>query len=581
MKADLCLCGLPRLLLVVGCLCVSPALAQLPDDAAAAQAERLIQEEQQRQQERAGAREERRQQPQSLLDEMPGPEQPKEVPGSDQCVQVNSIRLNGVSLFNESERHSMMASFINRCLTLNDINELLAAITNRYFERGYVTSRAYIPPQDLNDGELELVVIEGKIQSLDSDTLTPRAISQSFPTRASSLLNLRDLEQGIDQLNRLPSNGAALQLFPGDVPGMSRVRINNAPRVSAWRMFTNLDNSGQESTGERQFGVNYSLDDPFGLIDFVSIHLQTGAESSGQDDGTDSLALHYDLPLGYWNFDLDATAFEYKSRVRGATASFNTSGESENQSLRVSRLLRRDQFSKFGTRISLERKKNLNFIEDVLLETSSRTLASTGLEAWYQRNIRDGGWNVVLGYDKGIDALGAQDDDDHVSGEPKAEFDRLRLNARYYRRLTAGIPFSYSANLNGQYSNDVLYGIEQISIGSQYSVRGYKEQGVSGNKGAWLRQELSVPLPPSSGWLYDTLGSWEASLGLDWGKVRNLTPGQEPYTVLKGWGLGLRTWGGAWNLSVEWAKAMDPPAFLQPEDHDLYVSLAYAWRPEP
>jgi hemolysin activation/secretion protein len=361
---------------------------------------------------------------------------------------------------------------------------------------------------------------------------------------------------------------------------MSRIEIGNTPLAGSWRMVTSLDNSGQESTGERQAGINYSLDNPFGLVDFMSLHVQTNAESISTGF-TGSVALHYDLPLGYWNFDLDAAAFEYQSRVAGTVVSFDTSGKSDNQSLRVSRLWYRDQSSKSGGRFYLRRKKNLNFIEDVMLETSSRTLASAGLEAWYQRNISQGGWNISLAYDQGLDALGAQNDDGRLPAEPRAEFSKVRLNAGYYRRFSAGIPLDYSARLNGQHSRDILYSLEQISIGSPYSVRGYKEQGASGNKGAWLRQELGGSLPASPGWLYDTFGVWELALGVDWGKVRDLVPGQESYTELKGWGLGLHSRGGSWNLSVEWAKAWDAPELLPVADHDFYFSLGYSYQPEP
>jgi hemolysin activation/secretion protein len=554
--------------------------AQPPADAAASQAERLIQEEQLRQQQRARERDERRQQPESMLEHISKPAQPETAAESDRCTRVARIQLDGVSLLSESAQQALIAPYIGRCLTLDDINNLLAAITNQYFERGYVTSRAYIPPQDLSGGVLQLVVIEGKVQSLDTMALSPRGIDLSFPTGAGEVLNLRDLEQGIDQLNRLPSNHSRLQLFPGDEPGMSRIEIGNTPPAGGWRMVTSLDNSGQESTGERQAGINYSLDNPFGLVDFMSLHVQTNAESVSTGSA-DSVALHYDLPLGYWNFDLDAAAFEYKSRVAGAVVSFDTSGESNSQSLRVSRLWHRDQSSKSGGRFYLWRRKNLNFIEDVMLETSSRTLASAGLEAWYQRNIRQGGWNISLACDRGLDALGAQNDDGRLYAEPRAEFSKVRFNAGYYRELGAGMPLNYSARLNGQHSRDILYSLEQISIGSPYSVRGYKEQGASGNKGAWLRQELGGSLPASSGWLYDTFGIWELALGVDWGKVRDLGPGQESHTELKGWGLGLHSRGGSWNLSMEWAKAWDAPEWLPVADHDFYFSLGYAYQPEP
>ena len=560
---------------------IAQAQIQPPLNEASRQADRLIQEEQLRQEQRERERDAQRQQQESLLEDTIQPAKPEIISGAEQCSKVDEIKLTGVTLLSEKQQQAIVAPYLGQCLTLNDINRLLATITNYYFERGYVTSRAYIPAQNLSDGSLELIVIEGEIQSLDSRELTPLKIDTTFPTEAGARLNLRDLEQGLDQLNRLSSNQATLQLLPGKTPGATIVRIDNAKPVGDWRIATTLDNSGQESTGENQLGLSYSLNDPLGLADYMSLNAQTNAESLAAS-GTDSLALHYDIPLGYWNVDLDMSAFEYESQVQGFFSTFNTSGESDNQSLRVSRLWHRDQNSKFGNRLYLKRKKNLNFIEDVLLETSSRTLTSTSLETWYQYNLSRGSWNVALTYDKGLDAFGAENDDAKLVKEPLAEFTKTRLSAGFYWSFNTPLPLSYSANLSAQHSDNILYGAEQISIGSQYTVRGYKEQGASGNKGGYVRQELSTRLPAGPAWMKSWFGVWQLALGVDWGKIRDSNPTtNDDYTELSGWGIRVQSMGGPWSLSAEWARATNTPDYVKTESHDLYLSLGYHFQSSP
>ena len=51
----------------------------------------------------------------------------------------------------------------------------------------------------------------------------------------------------------------------------------------------------------------------------------------------------------------------------------------------------------------------------------------------------------------------------------------------------------YKLNFHGQYSDDQLFNVNQLSIGGAYSIRGYQDDGLSGNSGFYLRNELSYP----------------------------------------------------------------------------------------
>ena len=95
---------------------------------------------------------------------------------------------------------------------------MLQSLTNAYVERGYVTSRAVLGPQDLSRGVLVIKIIEGRVESVGPDaasTMQPKQFLTIFPGVKGSVLQLRDIEQGLDQLNRLPSNNATMRIEPG------------------------------------------------------------------------------------------------------------------------------------------------------------------------------------------------------------------------------------------------------------------------------------------------------------------------------------------------------------------------------
>lgn len=551
------------------------AYAQPLTDAAENQANQLILQQEREKERQQQERDLQRQQSQA---QQAPQEQPLVVPAADTaCTDINSIILEGASLLSAKQQKRLTKPYINQCLGLNKINQLLADITNSYITRGYITSRAYIAPQDLNLGELKLIIIEGKISEIQSDSpsLSNKSIPFSFPTKSGRFLNLRDLEQGIDQLNRLSSGQAKLKLIPGDQPGESTVDIDYQKNRSRWQLLSSIDNSGQKSTGREQLAFNYGLDNPFGIADTLSINLQTSLKAPEKSD-SQNIALHYDLPMGYWNVDLDINQFDYKSQVQGNPSDFSTSGDSAGQTIKLSRLWHRNQLGKFGQRLSVKRKDNENFIEDTLLNTSSRTLASTSLETWYQRTIANGTWSLNLFLDKGLSNFGGENDNGKSNIEPKAEYTKTRFNANYTKSVKwLNKNLNYSINFNSQQSHDKLYSADQISIGSQYTVRGFKQQSASGNRGYYIRQNLSGYLPGGNGWMTQFAGRWQLGFGLDWGKVKNQSTSANSHTELSGYGLKISNVGKPVSLSIEYGKALNHPDNIAVDKHDLYISLNY------
>lgn len=65
------------------------------------------------------------------------------------------------------------------------------------------------------------------------------------------------------------------------------------------------------------------------------------------------------------------------------------------------------------------------------------------------------------------------------AGAPRSHYRKFSLSSSYQSRFSNGV--TYLTSVYGQYSPDNLYGLERISIGGPYSVRGYHEQSLSGN----------------------------------------------------------------------------------------------------
>ncbi|WP_067581995.1 ShlB/FhaC/HecB family hemolysin secretion/activation protein [Endozoicomonas ascidiicola] len=181
-----------------------------------------------------------------------------------QCFTVTHIELAGASLLSDTLQAALLNPWLNNCIGIAQLNQLVKVVTNHYIEQGFVTTRAYIPQQNLADGRLFIQVVEGRVASFNpfSDSrLSDSELATAFPSLQGGYLNLRDLEQGIDQINRLPSNQAQLKLQPGSEPGATVVGIENRP-TKPWRVSLGYHNNGSESTGERQWQGNVEWDNP-------------------------------------------------------------------------------------------------------------------------------------------------------------------------------------------------------------------------------------------------------------------------------------------------------------------------------
>jgi hemolysin activation/secretion protein len=558
------------------------------------QQQRQIQLEQQRLQREQREREQRRNAPPLELGTSEAPAT-TQVTAEGPCQNIQQIKLAGASLIKKNQSDALLNGYLNRCLSATDINALLQSITGWYFKRGYISSRAYLAPQDLTTRTLVIQVVEGSIEGIDVEELSPRVLQQLFQPR-EGLLNLRDIEQGLDQLNRLRSRQSTMELIPGKRIGASRVQLKTKFENRIGGSLA-VDNLGQHSTGEDQARINLSFDDPFERLGFFSASYSRQIHNQASDIYSRSASMHFDWPYRYWNVDIDASWLAYSTIINAFSSSFVSSGVSRNQSLRVSRLLFRNQQSKFGLRGTLRRSDSLSLIEGTRVDTSSRTLVSGGFELWHQYYLQAGVWSNALIWQKGLDWFDGEpnlrpvstdaDDSANAQAIPKSEYHKFSLNSSLSLRLPEAWVFNrFRSQLMGQYANVLLFGPDQISVGSAYSVRGFKGAGIASNKGVYLRQDLARAMPISEpSWLGRWFGvtSAELSLGLDGGLTRAVPGESGKYLRVSGRSLSVAlTMGDKGSVSFEYAKPLSYPKHLPgfalgPPKNNLYLRGSYVF----
>ncbi|MEY0490129.1 POTRA domain-containing protein [Proteus terrae] len=77
------------------------------------------------------------------------------------CFLIDKVDLTGSTPLDYRNISKVISPYLQQCLTLNDMQEVAKSITNNYIEKGYVTSQAIIPEQDLSNNKLVIRIIEG------------------------------------------------------------------------------------------------------------------------------------------------------------------------------------------------------------------------------------------------------------------------------------------------------------------------------------------------------------------------------------------------------------------------------------
>ena len=549
------------------------AFAQIETDRANANNQNVIQQyEQERRQEELNRKISREQK--ALNTDIQT--QKQSIPQSGNCINVNAIELQGATIFEDSDYNKITGQYANRCLYISDINDLTQDLSNLYIDRGYISSRAYIPEQDLSSGVLKLFIVEGRLEQIlyqpSNGKGEYREITTAFGDIQGDVLNLRDVEQGMDQMNRLESNEVTMELMPGTQTGGTVILLKNQ-RSKPWHVKTGVDNYGSASTGEVQGFVELGYDNLFSANDLISFSFKHDLEQANRRQSKNVYG-RYEVPYGPYNFSYSLSYFDYISQISTLTNDFKTEGYSRTHDLSVARVLYRDQKSKTNANISFVSKENENFLSGFKLSNSSQklTILKGGLS--HSRQISNGFLFGALNINQGVGWLGAQEDDGLSPASPQAEFTSVTadLNAIKFWDWGWG---AYNPRTDlvarGQWSSDQLFGSEQISAGGPFSVRGFKSASLSGDTGAYGRFDFSIPFKTFKGvQTQKYIGTIVPYAGFDAGVIKS--DKQNPFEggQVKSWTLGLKNQSAAIDFDVSYSRAISSPAFLEEDSGELY-----------
>ncbi|WP_338511678.1 ShlB/FhaC/HecB family hemolysin secretion/activation protein [Erwinia aphidicola] len=434
---------------------------------------------------------------------------PQETP----CFHIDQVVLSGKDPLPHWLPLQRMANQAQgQCLGGKGINLLMSSMQNRLVDHGYITTRVLAPQQELKSGILRLSLLPGYVHQvkLNPDSGHYVTLFNAFPARSGNLLDLRDIEQGLENLQRLPTVQASMEIVPGEQPGESDIMLH-WQQAKIWRLGASLDDSGTRSTGRYQGGMTLSLDNPFSLSDLFYLS-GTRAVRPGSDKGSQNVTAHYSVPFRYAMLSVTGSDYDYHQNVAGLNGDYRYSGKSRNLTAELSEVLHRSGSQKTTFSYAVLMRESKNYVNDTEVEVQRRQTAGWRIGLQHRHYIRQATLDAGVSYQRGTRWFGALPAPEEYNGYATALSKIVQLSSQLNVPFAIGSQnFRYSVQYQRQISSTPLTPQEQFAIGSRYSVRGFDGERTLNANGGWLvRNDFawSTPLPAQ-----------ELYLGADYGHV--------------------------------------------------------------
>ena len=501
----------------------------------------------------------------SILLPAPTPEKPVSS-GSGPCFRIDNITLSGVTLISAKAQHTLVSPWEGQCLNMAKITELTTAISDWYISRGYITSRAFLTEQDLSSGQLNIVVLEGKLAEIRLDGNTPLMRKMAFPGLKGRVLNLRDIEQGMEQINRLRVQPVQIEIIPASQPGYSVVNLTAQPEFPLSASIS-LDNSGQKSTGEEQLNGSLTGNNMLGIADkwFVS-----GGRSSDFARAYDAQNFQagVSVPFGYGLLDYSYAWSNYRTTIDNVGYPWVSRGDTKTHRLNASWVVYRNGDVKTGLAAGVVQRSSRNWLNDAPLQSSTRNLSSLILGITHTQKMAGGVATFNPTYSHGMPWFNAETDEDKTGDAPRALFRKWSLNASFQRPITQDL--GWLTSVYGQWSPDRLYGAERLTLGGESSVRGFKEQYLSGDNGGYLRNELGYTL-----FTLPVIGQVSATVAFDGGWLEKDREDRFASGTLWGASVGLSSSGRVYSSQISVGTPVHYPDWLGPDHVSVNWRIAF------
>ncbi len=403
-------------------------------------------------------------------------------------VYVNSIEVAPSEILTKDEINKLVQPLVGRNVFIEDIQKVIDNINNLYAEKGFVTARAFLPEQTVENGNIYIALTESKIGSItvqQNKWTKDGYITRRLPEKEGQLFDIVELEKDVLDFNRY-NEGVRLSanLKAGEKPGTTDIEVV-ADENFPFHVMGIMDNAGRYNTGSIRGGAMLYADSLFGHRDRMSLgsYFSKGAQSPFAD---------YNFPVNKKDGRIGFTYSSTFAKVKyGPYANlFDLRSAGSQYSLYYSQPLVRKPGFELKSYVAANYKRARTDIGIKGTDDGAHSIDNvTSLEAALQmrKDTKYGIWYL---------------NQDAYYAIPIFNSDRDNNYFKYSGSLVRLHDFSHGfiGQLRGNYQfvpgdKSIPY-LDQMQTGGLATVRGYSEGLMIGKNGYFVSGELMFPIMP-------------------------------------------------------------------------------------
>lgn len=480
-----------------------------------------------------------------------------------ETLAIERLEVQNSTAIPRTQLATLTASYRDRTLTFAELQEAATAISQWYQQQGYIGSGAFIPPQIVRNGVVAIQVVENRLENIQITGSNP--LNDSYRSYIRSRLGLQpgDLvnrEKLLESLYLLQFDPRletlSAELSAGIAPDTSLLSV----RVESARFLTpqfTLDNGRSPSVGSLRRQAQLTQYNLLGIGDIASFNY-------ANTDGSQAIDLSYAVPLNSNNstlsfrystgdsqiieppfnrVDIEANSRTYELNYRHPVIQRITPKNTEASLINATDLIR----TEFALGLTASRRESETSLLGVKfpLSPGANDNGETRVSAlrFFQDALRQDSRQIFAARSEFSLGLSAFDATTNDNG-PDSQFFSWRGQGQWVRRIGEPQPGQRINPLlivrgDLQLATTSLLPIEQYSVGGFNSVRGYRQDALLVDNGAFASVEFQYPVLQLPQWRSSLQIIPFADLGVGWNWDIDNRPNPDQNTLIST-GLGVQ-----------------------------------------
>jgi len=407
---------------------------------------------------------------------------------------LSGAAFEGNTIFSTSDLKQVAAPFLNREISMADLEQLRYQLTRYYVDQGYPNSGAIIKSgQTIDDGVITFTIVEGRLNEISmvgNTRLRSNYILKRIWPDSKAVFNIHELQDRFQILLQDPLiKQMKGEIQPGIRPGEALLDLD-ITREKPYELSIAVDNHSPPSLGSEHLFLNGIIRNLTGFGDSLDLSL-------GLTQGTREMGASFSIPLSHRNTLLTMGYNRNENTVIEELLD-DIDVKSELESVRVSLMhpVYQSLHRKFDLGVALETKESRTSLLDIPFSFSegyengkSKVSVSRLIQSFEDRSLTHA-FVIRSTFSFGLNLFDATI---HSDDKPDGEFISWMGQFQYAHRFNEKLgQIIFKGNI--QFANDNLLSMEQFSLGGASTVRGYRENEIVSDNGVALSLDWRIPV---------------------------------------------------------------------------------------